>query len=90
MYIYIYIYTHIYIYSQTQIYSETFNISHIISQFIHYSLDLIMSDKFDRKVCNGLQSTKNYLALKFKYTIRQYQFRSTNYQAMLNFVQSMV
>ncbi len=26
-------------YSQTKIYSDTFNISHIISQFIHYSLE---------------------------------------------------
>ncbi len=78
------------VYSQTQIYSDTFNISHIISQFICYSLEngnkitklrgklchlvkkliLIMSDDFDRKVCNGLQSTKNYSAVKFKYTIR--------------------
>ncbi len=76
-------------YSQTKIYSDTFNISHVISQFICYSLEngnkvwqelrvklcqnkfiLIMSDNFDWKVCNGLQSIKKYLAAKFKYTIR--------------------
>ncbi len=27
-----------------------------------------MSGNFDRKVCNRLQSTKNYSAVKFKYT----------------------
>ncbi len=33
-------------------------------------LILIMSDYFDRKVCNGVQSTKNYSDVKFKHTIR--------------------
>ncbi len=51
---------------------------------------LIMLDYFDRKACNGLQSTKNYSTVKFKFTIRLYKFSSTNYQAMLNFVQSVV
>ncbi len=49
-----------------------------------------MSDYFDKKVCNGLQTTKNYSDVKFKHTIRELQFRSTNYQAMLNFVQFVV
>ncbi len=31
---------------------------------------LIMLDYFDRKACNGLQSTKNYSTVKFKFTIR--------------------
>ncbi len=33
-----------------------------------------MSDNFDSKVCNELQSTKNYSGVKFKYTIRYYIF----------------
>ncbi len=53
-------------------------------------LILVMSDNFDRKVCNELKSAKNYLENKILYTIRYYIFRSTNYQAMLNLVQSVV
>ncbi len=78
-------------YRQTYIYSDTFNISHII---IRYSLEsgnnirqvklcpnkfiLIMSDYFDRKVWMDYNQPKKYSAVKFQYTIRSYQFRSTN------------
>ncbi len=64
-------------------YSDTFNISHILCLFaIVYKMIvkydkksfklckskfiLIMSDNFDRKLCNKL----SWIAVKFKYTIR--------------------
>ncbi len=65
--------THTHTHSQTKMYSDTFNISQIISKCIRYSSEkgnkiwkeprvklfqdkfiLIMSDNFDRKVCNEL------------------------------------
>ncbi len=71
-----------YTYSQTKIYSDTFNISHIITVYsLNSSLGengnktwqelrvklcqnkFIMSDYFNRKVCDGLKSTKHYSLL---------------------------
>ncbi len=46
---------------------------------------LIMSDNFDRKVCDGLQSTKMIQLLNIST-----QLDETNYQAMLNLVHSVV
>ncbi len=71
-------------------YSDTFNISHIISQFIRYSLEsgykiwqelllnclnkwiLIISDNFDRKVCNGWLNQKFSQLLLWQY-LHNYQ-----------------
>ncbi len=49
-----------------------------------------MSDNFDRKVCNGLQSTKNSDNCKYDNIYTTINTLLNNYQAMLHFVQSVV